>query len=212
MALRTSARQGFAVASSELGPSIAAAILAARTLRPSSTPTTPTTTTTPTPSFLRDAALRNPSSTLSRLNGHMGLSARCYSTAAARSPQPQPRAFVPTVMRLHPAFQSRIPVRVQNVFPKRFFNSAISRSLLASREEAANRNPGSPTAQNAFYQVLLKANMPAIVVERFQSGRFASNDATLESYHRALGMLSSGAAANSGTAIGAAPGDRKSVV
>lgn len=109
-------------------------------------------------------------------------------------------------MRLHPAFQSRTPVPVQHVFPKRFFNSSISRSLLANREEVANRNPGSATAQNAFYQVLLKANMPAIVVERFQSGRFASNDATLESYQRALGMLSSGAVANSGAGTGVAPG------
>ncbi|KAL8346502.1 hypothetical protein RB601_003817 [Gaeumannomyces tritici] len=199
MALQTSARQGLAVASSELGPSIAVAVLAARTIRPSSAPTTPT------PSFLRDAALRSPSSTLSRLNGHIGLSARCYSTVAARPLQPQPRAFVPTAMRLHPAFQSRTPVHVYNVFPKRFFSSSISRSLLANREEVANRNPGSPTAQNAFYQVLLKANMPAIVVERFQSGRFASNDATLESYHRALGMISS-AAANNGAMPVAAPG------
>lgn len=68
----------------------------------------------------------------------------------------------------------------------------ISRNLLANREAAANRNPNSATAQNAFYQVLLKANMPMIVVERYNSGRFAANEATTEAYQRALGMLSSG--------------------
>jgi ATP-dependent metalloprotease len=51
-----------------------------------------------------------------------------------------------------------------------FGTGGISRSLLANREAAANRNPNSATAQNAFYQILLKANMPAIVVERYQSG------------------------------------------
>ena len=54
---------------------------------------------------------------------------------------------------------------------RNFGNGMVSRNILASREAAANRNPTSPTAQSAFYQLLLKANMPAIVVERYQSGR-----------------------------------------
>lgn len=62
-------------------------------------------------------------------------------------------------------------------------------SLLAQREEAANRNPSSASAQNAFYQTLLKANMPAIIVERYQSGHFASNDATREVYNRARAAI-----------------------
>lgn len=56
-------------------------------------------------------------------------------------------------------------------------------------EEAANRNPSSATAQNAFYQALLKANMPAIIVERYQSGRFATNIAATDAYHKALNLL-----------------------
>jgi len=48
--------------------------------------------------------------------------------------------------------------------------SSVSRAVLSSREAAANRNPGSATAQNGFYQALLKADMPAIVVERYKSG------------------------------------------
>ncbi|KAL2759627.1 hypothetical protein ACRALDRAFT_1079333 [Sodiomyces alcalophilus JCM 7366] len=69
-----------------------------------------------------------------------------------------------------------------------FGSSGISRNLLASREAAANRNPNSATAQNAFYQILLKANMPAIIIERHQSGRFASNEAADDAYRRALMM------------------------
>ncbi|KAM0322990.1 hypothetical protein ACHAQA_009089 [Verticillium albo-atrum] len=69
-----------------------------------------------------------------------------------------------------------------------FGTNGISRNLLAAREAAANRNPSSATAQNAFYQLLLKANMPAIVVERHQSGRFATNEATNTAYHQALGL------------------------
>jgi ATP-dependent metalloprotease len=60
----------------------------------------------------------------------------------------------------------------RNIYPRRFGTSSLSRDLLASRESAANRNPTSATAQNSFYQLLLKANMPAIVIERYQSGRF----------------------------------------
>ncbi|KAB5582411.1 P-loop containing nucleoside triphosphate hydrolase protein [Coniochaeta sp. 2T2.1] len=73
-----------------------------------------------------------------------------------------------------------------------FGSGGISRSLLASREAAANSNPNSPTAQNAFYQVLLKANMPAIVIERYQSGRFASNEGADEAYSKAVQMLGGG--------------------
>ncbi|KAG7422352.1 P-loop containing nucleoside triphosphate hydrolase protein [Fusarium sp. MPI-SDFR-AT-0072] len=74
---------------------------------------------------------------------------------------------------------------------RRAFGSSngISRNQLATLEESANRNPGNANAQNAFYQLLLRANMPAILVERYQSGRFASNAATNDAYQRALTML-----------------------
>ncbi|KAI1349346.1 peptidase family M41-domain-containing protein [Xylaria sp. FL0043] len=75
-------------------------------------------------------------------------------------------------------------------FQRRCFQSGgLSRNLLAHMEESANRNPTSATAQNAFYQALLKANMPAIIIERYQSGRFATNAAATEAYHKALSML-----------------------
>ncbi|KAK7920634.1 ATP-dependent metallopeptidase HflB [Apiospora marii] len=70
----------------------------------------------------------------------------------------------------------------------------LSRNLLAHMEQTANRNPTSATAQNAFYQALVKANMPAIIVERYRSGRFASNAAADEAYEKALSLLSPGGA------------------
>ncbi|CAK7206500.1 i-AAA protease yme1 [Sporothrix eucalyptigena] len=78
-------------------------------------------------------------------------------------------------------------------------SGGISRNLLENREAAANRSPNNAGAQNAFYQVLLKANLPMIVIERYNSGRYASNEATTEAYHRALGMVSAtpGAATSS---------------
>ncbi|KAK0626976.1 peptidase family M41-domain-containing protein [Immersiella caudata] len=79
--------------------------------------------------------------------------------------------------------------------------NGVSRTVLASREAAANRNPSSATAQNSFYQALLKANMPAIVVERYQSGRFAVNEGTTEAYYKALSMINgtAGSAQAAGT-------------
>lgn len=65
-----------------------------------------------------------------------------------------------------------IAVPVLNRSQYRGFGSAgVSRNILASRESLANQIPTSASAQNAFYQALLKANMPAIVVERYQSGK-----------------------------------------
>jgi ATP-dependent metalloprotease len=67
-----------------------------------------------------------------------------------------------------------------------------SRNLLAHMEEVANKNPTSATAQNAFYQALLRANMGAIVVERYQNGGFAKNPACDAAYNKALVGLQAG--------------------
>lgn len=56
-------------------------------------------------------------------------------------------------------------------------------------EQTANNNPTSATAQNAFYSALLRADMPAIVAERYQSGRYATNSACETTYQRALEKL-----------------------
>jgi ATP-dependent metalloprotease len=80
------------------------------------------------------------------------------------------------------------------------WGSQTSRNLLAQMEQTANNNPGSATAQNAFYQGLLRANMPEILVERYQTGRYATNTATDQAYSRALESL--GGAQVGGGAMG----------
>lgn len=84
-------------------------------------------------------------------------------------------------------------------------------------EESANRNPGNANLQNAFYQLLLRANMPGILVERHQSGRFAANAATEEAYRKALATLNAGtnnvanATGSAGFARGQWPGAEQSL-
>ncbi|KAI0856874.1 peptidase family M41-domain-containing protein [Xylaria cubensis] len=104
-----------------------------------------------------------------------------------------PRHLFSRSMSTSPATLHRFPsafVGLSSPLQRRSFQSGgLSRNLLAHMEEAANRNPTSATAQNAFYQGLLKANMPAIIIERYQSGRFASNPAATDAYQKALSML-----------------------
>ena len=61
-----------------------------------------------------------------------------------------------------------------------------SYNLLAQREKTANNNPQNANAQAAFYQALLQANMPAIVIERYGSGHFATNTLTDTIYMKAM--------------------------
>lgn len=69
---------------------------------------------------------------------------------------------------------------------RRFLFGGPSQNMLAQKEKTANNNPNSANAQNTFYQALLRANMPAIVVERYRSAQFASNAASEAIYAKAL--------------------------
>ena len=64
--------------------------------------------------------------------------------------------------------------------------SSSNQNQLAHLEQTANNHPGSATAQYAFYSALLRANMPVIVVERFQTGRYASSTACETAFSQAL--------------------------
>lgn len=66
-----------------------------------------------------------------------------------------------------------------------------NQNMLAHTERTANNNPTSATAQTAFYSALLRANMPKIVIERYQTGRYASSPAADASYLKALQMTGS---------------------
>ncbi|KAK3937324.1 mitochondrial inner membrane i-AAA protease supercomplex subunit YME1 [Diplogelasinospora grovesii] len=169
------------------------------------------------PDFLRDAILPQPQyivagrsvANLSPSNISSDMAAMPQRSLAMANPLIR-RSFsalmsrplghaMPGLRALHTYQPSRMqPFRwtanPQTLQYRGFGTGGISRSLLASREAAANRNPNSATAQNAFYQVLLKANMPAIVVERYQSGRFATSEAADEAYQKALAMLNGSSA------------------
>lgn len=61
-----------------------------------------------------------------------------------------------------------------------------SRSQLARYEQAANNNPTSAASQATFYQALLRANMPQIIIDRYRTGQFASNPVVEQAYRKAL--------------------------
>lgn len=136
------------------------------------------------------------------LGGASGLQARTLSTTATVNrffwpAGQQPRFYGATTTASLAAYRTAITAssirfasQQRTMATSGSISGSISRNLLESREAAANRNPSSASAQNAFYQVLLKANMPMIVIERYGSGRFAANEGTTEAYHRALGMVS----------------------
>ncbi|KAL3479117.1 AAA+-type ATPase [Aspergillus californicus] len=112
------------------------------------------------------------------------LISRTYSTLTTPF---SPTRFVPRPDSLHRLEQQR------------FIFGGPSHSLLAQKEKTANNNPNSVSAQNAFYTALLRANMPAIVVERHRSGQFASNVGSETLYQKALESVGGTAAANINT-------------
>jgi ATP-dependent metalloprotease len=63
---------------------------------------------------------------------------------------------------------------------------APTRNQLHRYEQAANNNPSSAAAQSTFYQALLKANMPEIIINRYRTGQFASNAVVEQAYQKAL--------------------------
>ncbi|KAI5281904.1 hypothetical protein KEM54_003062, partial [Ascosphaera aggregata] len=64
--------------------------------------------------------------------------------------------------------------------------NGLRQNYLARLEQTANNNPASASSQNAFYNALLRANMPQIVIERYRSGRYATNHSTDALYVNAL--------------------------
>jgi len=147
------------------------------------------------PSFLRDTDVVLPSPILARSavlrhTTSLGIFPEMSTMASPTSMMASPlfrRSFftltsrplgTPSTLRLmstsqliRPRDSFRAPITYRHL-PSRGLGtgSSVSRAILSSREAAANRNPSSATAQNGFYQALLKADMPAIVVERYKSG------------------------------------------
>ncbi|KAJ4295205.1 i-AAA protease yme1 [Kalmusia sp. IMI 367209] len=70
---------------------------------------------------------------------------------------------------------------------------------LARYEQSANNNPSSASAQATFYQALLRANMPKIVIDRYKTGQFATNTAVEQTYQKALEKAGQSGIAGQGT-------------
>jgi len=82
------------------------------------------------------------------------------------------------------------------------WGASSNRNMLAHLEQLANNNPGSATAQNAFYSALLRSNMPEILVERYNTGRFATNSACDNVFKKALQQIGAAESGVVGNAAG----------
>ncbi|KIX05169.1 uncharacterized protein Z518_06041 [Rhinocladiella mackenziei CBS 650.93] len=107
------------------------------------------------------------------------------NTSHPRTPSPM------TSLLFGPPRRGDLPFQNQRRNFSSTFQPASNQNLLAHAERTANNNPNSPTAQNAFYAALLRANMPKIVIERYKSGRYATSPAAEASYLKALQMTGS---------------------
>ncbi|KAF2130346.1 ATP-dependent metallopeptidase Hfl [Dothidotthia symphoricarpi CBS 119687] len=95
---------------------------------------------------------------------------------------------------------------------RRSFFGAPSRDQLARLEEAANKNPTSATTQATFYSACMRANMPQVVVDRYNTGLFATNGVVNRLFNNALEKTGSGGLTQQqvqtvGQAVGAHTGD-----
>lgn len=106
--------------------------------------------------------------------------ARAFAAPATRS------VSTVTPFRFRSSRPAPKPQGLSQLQQQRFMFGGSSQNLLAQKEKTANNNPNSANAQNAFYQALLRANMPAIVVERYRTAQFASNSTTEAIFSQAL--------------------------
>lgn len=107
----------------------------------------------------------------------LGLMARQYSTASRNGPLSQLRQFPkPGMVGL-------------NLIQQRSFFGGPSHAQLARLEESANNNPRSASSQASFYSALMRANMPQIVVDRYDTGKFATNSVVDKFYENAVNKL-----------------------
>jgi ATP-dependent metalloprotease len=96
---------------------------------------------------------------------------------------------------LHPFSLNRISPAPKNLQQPQIrammsFGGGPSQATLYRAEQTANNAPQNAYAQERFYDLLLRANLPHVVAERYQSGMYASNKGCEDKYGRALEMLS----------------------
>ncbi|KAJ5183666.1 ATPase AAA-type core [Penicillium capsulatum] len=129
-------------------------------------------------SILNKNSLLSPFSPLGPARAFGFQAARSYSTVFTSSTVKTPRSQTPQTTNA-----SSKTLKNSN---QRSLFGGPSHSILAQMEKTANGNLNSANAQNAFYQALLRANMPAIVLERHRTAQFASNQTTQNIISQAL--------------------------
>jgi len=136
-------------------------------------------------------------SPLTRTFSHLSPTSRAFSTTTTR--------FGPFTLRAPLSRNtSMVGLSQQRTLFGSSWGQTSHRNVLAHMEQTANNNPASPTAQNAFYQALLRANMPDILAERYQTNRYASNTACENAYMRALERIGAQETGAVGTMAGMA--------
>ena len=70
------------------------------------------------------------------------------------------------------------------------FGGAPSQATLYRAEQVANNSPQNAYSQERFYDLLLRAGLPQVVADRYQSGMYAANKECDEKYGQALEKLS----------------------
>ncbi|KAF1911145.1 P-loop containing nucleoside triphosphate hydrolase protein [Ampelomyces quisqualis] len=105
------------------------------------------------------------------------LLARQYSTSSRNGPLSQLRQLPkPGMVGL-------------NLLQQRSLFGGPSNSQLARLEESANNNPHSASSQASFYSALIRANRPDVIVDRYDSGKFATNPVVDKFYENAVNKL-----------------------
>jgi ATP-dependent metalloprotease len=121
--------------------------------------------------------------------------ARQYSTASRTGPLSQLRQL------------SKPGMLGLNLIQQRSLFGGPSHDQLARLEEAANNNPSSAASQASFNSALLRAKMPQIIVNRAESGQYATNSTVerqIQSAHEMLAQTSEAPSPNRMQAIGQA--------
>jgi ATP-dependent metalloprotease len=103
--------------------------------------------------------------------------ARQYSSTSRTGPLSQFRPF------------SKPGMVGLNLVQQRSLFGGPSHSQLARLEESANNNPNSASSQASFYSALMRANMPQIIVDRYDTGKFATNALVDKFYENAINKL-----------------------
>ncbi|KAI9891950.1 MAG: hypothetical protein M1814_002144 [Vezdaea aestivalis] len=84
------------------------------------------------------------------------------------------------------------PRQLQSVRHITVFGSTFSRARLSALERLANSDRQDPHVQWTFYNALLRNDLSELLVERYETGRFATNDACEKLYTQALEQVGRG--------------------